>query len=194
MRIAILTGVLVLGLASCDQIGLGGDKSTKQEASPKVEPEVSTSAETVEVETAAKPFTITYDQDRIDGMLVPDTLSVALNEDSTITVSGTAEGDKSGGRTSGAAFIIPPGYVRDMAGQNVTISWRAMGEAGSSMRVAYSTAGSGNSGWQSFDLTDTMSEYSFDYKLGDANAGRDFIGIMPVNGPVTLGEITVSPK
>lgn len=175
MRIIALVPVLML--AACDQIGLGGGEPAKP-AAP------------AEVEDAS--LTIVPTEANAEQLIVPEALNVVYNSDSTVSISGVVDNPLPGGQTNGVAFVVSPEDEEDASGNTVTVSVKASGSPGAQMLVAYSTAQVGNSGWQTFDLTGSMQDYSFEYDVPAlTEANNDYIGIIPVGGDIRVASVSV---
>ncbi len=108
---------------------------------------------------------------------------------------------RSGGRTGGAHFVIPPNVEAKVAGRNISIEvdistnrWIAGNQQ--EFALAYSTAAVGNSGWKKFKLKPGMTVYSFSYKVPKAKTVSrnryDYLGLISdVTGegrPIVLHE------
>ena len=186
MRFIAITALLMLG--ACDQVGFdkGNDKPAPAPAEADSTQDAQSSDLDAEIVIAATP-------DVMATMSVPATITVADNGDNTITLSGSAtERDRPSGRTDGAAFVVGPEYESRIGGNRVKVSVLAKGAPGAEMNVAYSTDEVGNSGWRTFPLTSDFETYTFKMKVDEPLApGNDYIGIVPVNGDVTVSAVGV---
>lgn len=141
---------------------------------------------------------------RLDGDLVVDLSATPerLVTNSTIKVSpivdgvrvsGTKAEASSGSRTGGAYIEIGSVLESAFANNTIRVSVLARSPEEGGMKVAYSTADKGNSGWQSFSLTQDFATYEFDYRVPSVIAGRnDYIGILPLSSSVEVSFVAVS--
>ncbi len=165
-----LTALMV---AACGQVGSGSD-GTQADGS------VSTAAPGILDEFEAD-YAFIPSAETIEAMSIADGLSVDMNDNQTMSISGLSNVETSGSKTGGAAFVVSSEDEAEIDGNRVRIRILASGEPGSAMKVAYSTNDVGNSGWRKFDLSEDLAEYSFEYAVPAMKAGRnDYIGIAPV--------------
>lgn len=176
----------LLALSACGPAGFGGsDDNTDLEAPPAPAQDPAIAAF-----DAAYDFPVT--QALVDGLVVPEGLSVAYNDDETMTVSGTSAESSPGGTTGGAAITIGSETEAALSEKVITVKIVAKGEPGSVLSAAYSTNDVGNSGWRTFDMTDSFAEYTFEYSVPAVNRGRDdFLGLSPSQGSVTIAAIGI---
>jgi hypothetical protein len=103
-----------------------------------------------------------------------------LPDESGVQITSSLEKPASGGSTEGAFLTIGEDIEKEFSGQpiKITVAARRSAENGAdSFAVAYSTAKAGNSGWQTFKLTDDYALYEFDYTPATDLNGSDFVGI-----------------
>jgi len=111
---------------------------------------------------------------------------------SGVEIKGNALPGLSGARTSGFFLGLPTNYETQFSGSLVRVSVHAKRLGFGGMKVAYSTAEVGNSGWKIFKLTPKIEVYSFEYQVPELLNGRDdFIGILPTAGPIQITSIEV---
>lgn len=108
---------------------------------------------------------------------------------------------QSSGKTDGVFLTIPADVVRTIAGKTTRITaWvrQAMPKPARRFAMAYSTSGSGNSGWIVFTADTAYSDYSFDFRI-PASRGNSahHIGFWADldgdNGGIELRLVTVRP-
>jgi hypothetical protein len=115
---------------------------------------------------------------------------LAVPEGSPIRVSAAADGLRIEGRnpsaesnltTGGASVAVGPANEAAFAGNTVRVTIRARGVDGATQfEAAYSTNGSGNSGWQELAVTDQLTDVSFDFAVPPIiEPLDDFVGINP---------------
>jgi len=115
-----------------------------------------------------------------------NTVDIATAADGAVTgdvIRSTMVNAVATGDTDTAIVRLPPDDMAGISGKTATIivTARSAERDGSpKMRVAYSRAGVGSSGWQEFTLTPAFSDYSFKYAVPSepsANAPRDFVAV-----------------
>lgn len=115
---------------------------------------------------------------------------LAVPEGAPIRVSAIAGGVRIEGRnpsaesnltTGGASVAVGAANEAAFSGNTVRVTIRARGVDGATeLEAAYSTNGSGNSGWQVLAVTDQFSDVSFDFGVPPIiQPLDDFVGINP---------------
>lgn len=123
---------------------------------------------------------------------------LALPEGSPIRVTPAAAGLRLQGhapsansnlRTDGASVALGADNEAAFSGNVVRVIFRARGVDGAdSFEAAYSTNGSGNSGWREIAVTEQMSDVGFDFTVPPVRDPLDdFIGV----NPPTVGAIEI---
>lgn len=174
MRSLVIVSAVMLAACDPSSLGLGGDKETS--------PAAKTPADGFEADVKLVPSA-----ELVGAMNIPSEITVTLNDDSTLTVSGNVDGS-AGGMTSGAAFVLGPELEEQIAGHAVRVKVLARSDVeGAKLLAAYSTNEVGNSGWQEYDLSSSFEEYSFPMKIQPTNKGRnDYLGLMAPSGEVIV--------
>lgn len=120
---------------------------------------------------------------------------------STVIVRSQLAQAEPSGKTAGVSLTIPAEVVRDIAGRPTRITvWlrQARSRPAKRFAVAYSTAGSGNSGWIVFNAGTAFSDHSFDFRIPASQASNaHYIGFWADldgdNGGIELRLVTVKP-
>lgn len=186
IRSLVLASTLALSLAACGPAGFGSSNDDDGVSAPDPAPEV----DMLPADGFEADIVIVPTEDIVASLYGVNDLTATYDaEEETVTLSGTTEIGNSGGRTTGASFMVDEATVAELAGKTVTVRVLAKGAEGTSLNVAYSTASVGNSGWQTFELGDSFAEYSFDYSINPNDANADFIGFIPEGGDVTIAAI-----
>lgn len=98
-----------------------------------------------------------------------------------IEISSQTTDPASGGVTGGVHVRVPDDFERAASGSQirVSVSARAAEVNGTDgFAVAYSTNEVGNSGWRTFEASDRLATYSFDYSVPPMKEGQgDFVGV-----------------
>ena len=116
-------------------------------------------------------------------------LKFTKESDGSISVSGVAPKAAPGGTTQGAYFVIDENTETELSGKTIIVKVlaRSATDAGTDMKVAYSTAEVGNSGWRTFTLTNQYQTFEFTYDVpAMKNGKKDYIGVLPVDEPVQI--------
>ena len=116
-----------------------------------------------------------------------------LEEDDFVSLAAFPSDIQSSGATEGAYIFLAQDFELAAAENTARVTVTARAPENTSLRVAYSTATDGNSGWQTFDMTDEFAPYSFTYNPRQPNGagGTDFIGLAPLNGSVDISSVKV---
>ncbi|NHK29532.1 hypothetical protein FF098_016610 [Parvularcula flava] len=172
MKNTIVFGALSLALVAC---GGGDDTQTTSTTTPDTTtPAASTPVMAPMAGTVLANFPADAD------MLTGREWVTVSRADKGVSLSGTSATASAGAETGGASIEVSEDVAAAVSGKPVTITVRAAGDAGSTMRVAYSTNRVGNSGWQEFELSEDMQDYSFTYPVpADDQTATDYIGILP---------------
>jgi hypothetical protein len=98
-----------------------------------------------------------------------------------IEISSRSTDPASGGMTGGVRVRVSDDFERTASGGRirVSVSARAAEVNGTDgFAVAYSTNEVGNSGWRTFEVSDSLQTYSFDFSVAPMKQGRgDFVGV-----------------
>lgn len=118
-------------------------------------------------------------------------VSVEIQDD-FIKLEGGNPDSSSGGLTGGAYVIIPEEFETQFSEQTIAVTITAKGSLDTVMQTSYSTSQVGNSGWQSFELSEEYEKHTFTYKIPKmiTNQG-DYLGILSVNGPVYIQGVSI---
>lgn len=87
-------------------------------------------------------------------------------------------------RSAGVFATLGPADEKRFAGQDLKVTIRARkgrGAALSSFDMGYFTAGAGDSGWKTFELTNAFRDFSFTFTPGlpKGDPGNDYFGVWP---------------
>ncbi len=112
-----------------------------------------------------------------DQVVVAEGVNYSVS-DGVARIVGVPQTAGAGGSTGGVGVRLPDSFEQQASGQQVRVTVRASSaDAGALLGVAYSTADTGNSGWQAFPLTPEPTDYTFSYNVPAMQAGNgDFIG------------------
>lgn len=114
----------------------------------------------------------------------PGTTVVMLgsNEDSYARLSAHMSRDLAPS-SAGVFGTLGTAYEENFGGATIRITVRARNTKdmpSSAMELGYFTSDVGDSGWQSFELTDSYADYSFEFSPQmSLEEGNDYIGIWP---------------
>jgi hypothetical protein len=125
-----------------------------------------------------------------EALSVPPGGSV-VPSDGGVTLQALEMNISSAGRTGGYFFTLPEDFEQAASGQAIVVAIRASSASTSvQLLAAYSTNEVGNSGWKTFDLGATSSQYGFKYDTPPMNAGNlDYLGLAPLGGDVSVSEV-----
>lgn len=161
MRSKVLLCLMVLALAACSQ------EPAEQEAPAEIAPAGPHFALTL---TSAQQLTLPEGS--------PIRISAA---DGGLRLEGYVANASSQLTTDGAFVAMGLDNEAAFAGNSVRVTFRARGAGGATgFESAYSTNGSGNSGWRRLEVTEAMSDVSYDFVVpAIINPADDYIGINP---------------
>lgn len=116
--------------------------------------------------------------------LPSESRAVSVREEAgEVVLSRIAPMESAGAQTDGASFYLRDDQEVRIAGKTISVQMFVRGEAGDTLRVAYSTAGAGNSGWSDYSLSGEWQWVEFGYDVrGPADGRGDFLGILPAMG------------
>lgn len=192
MKKLVLAGACLLALAGCDAVG--SMKGHEDEAPAATTPDPAVAArETFKAKTVIVPSA-----DIINRLAVPNGVSATLSEHDTLLVTGGPDaGDRPGGKTAGASIELTPEQEKAFANKKLTVKILARSGNGETVkgRAAYSTNETGNSNWRKFEVGPEYSVFSFTYDVPAMEKGLgDYIGILPVDGPIEVAAIGFTAK
>jgi len=107
------------------------------------------------------------------------------------------------GNIGGAVYrleLTNPEFTNRLAGNTVKVKCRAKKSTSGgadTFRMAYSTSQHGNSGWQSFNLTNSWQEFEFEYNISTLNpTNEDYIGVQGdgIDGIVYIDDVSITVK
>lgn len=173
MRSVILACAMALALAACNQ-----QPEEKAEAPPVPE---------------APGYTLSLEQPA--QLTVPDGSPIRISEgDIGLRLQGHVAGASPQNQTSGASFALGRDHERAFSGQRVRVTFNARGIDGATyFESAYSTNGSGSSGWRRLDVLGDFVDVSYEFSVPPViTASDDFIGINPPReGSIEIRRVTI---
>ena len=96
-----------------------------------------------------------------------------------------------GASTLGATLVIDEEYEALFRDNRVRITIYAKGKSGAEFKALYSTAQVGNSGWQTFELTEEYEKFSFEYQVPNAlELQKDYLFVLPISKNMYVKSIT----
>lgn len=120
--------------------------------------------------------------------------TATAEDGSYITVSGDFTESLPGGNADGLVFMLTEEQIEAFSGHLTTITINARG---GDFKVAWSTRGTGNSGWNEFSGSEDWTESSFQYAVPEQTDGnRDVIGIIAASpdSPVEVASVTITAE
>lgn len=173
-----------LALSGCDNIL---PTNTQQPSSETNAPAVEVPSETILAEVSLQSDDL---KRQIRG---PEGTITRLEESDFVSIAAFPDDVQSSGATEGAYIFLLEDFELAAAENTARVTVTARALENTSLRVAYSTATDGNSGWQTFEMTDEFATYSFTYnpRRPSNSGGNDFIGFAPLNGSVDVSSVTV---
>ncbi|MEZ5998507.1 MAG: hypothetical protein R3B98_07425 [Hyphomonas sp.] len=187
MKKLIIAGVCVLSLTGCDAIkGTGAPKEDVPEAAPAVNPVVA-AREAFQAHDVLLPSA-----DLGDRVYVTQGTSAKLTDYGTVIVATTPEApDNSTGRPGGYSIALTPEQEAAYSYSKVRVQVLARAPEGkATMRVDYSTADVGNSGWRDFEVGKDYAVSTFDYNVNLMQEGNnDYVAFLAPDGPVEIAAI-----
>jgi hypothetical protein len=155
----LMTGAVALALAACNP---SGNSDAPDDA-------------------AVAPSLVAWSQIPEESIRVPEGANYGIVEAdgaAAAAISGVSADADPRGRTTGVSLRLPDAFEAEASGANVRVTVRALSPtAGARLGVAYATAEVGNSGWRDFELTQTATDYFFDYQVPPMAEGKgDYLG------------------